>query len=500
MRRIVDILGVPVDRVTMQEALDKATSLIEKGFPCQVVTPNSIIIVKARRDRQLLNCLKAASLTLPDGAGLVWASKLFKNPLPQRVTGIDFMLQLTKKAADRGCRIYFLGGRAGVAEKAAENLKKQHPDLKIVGCRHGYFRSQETSEIITAIKKSGAHILFVGLGAVKQELWIYENLSELGVPLCIGIGGSFDVVAGRLKRAPRVWQKMGLEWLYRFFQEPWRWPHLLSLLKFIYLSLSRKIFIERRRHTELSCDRINILGTPVDPLTREQVITRIIASISLRRKTFIVAINPEKIMKARQDRKLKAILNQAQLCIADGTGILLAGKILGRPIPTRITGIDLMVSLVELAAAKGYRLYILGGKPGVAAETAKIWQEEYSSLKIVGIQHGYYNKEDEINIREKIIATRADLLFVALGSPSQEYWIVNNQDKVGVPICMGVGGSLDVVTGRLLRAPRWLQSLGLEWAYRLAKEPWRWRRMLVLPLYIWLVLKEKKKKNGRLKR
>ncbi|MHB1255740.1 MAG: WecB/TagA/CpsF family glycosyltransferase, partial [Dethiobacteraceae bacterium] len=197
------------------------------------------------------------------------------------------------------------------------------------------------------------------------------------------------------------------------------------------------------------------------------------------------------IMKALADEKLRRLLLQADLFIPDGIGILWAGKVLGKPFPQRVTGVDILVLLVKEAATRGWKIFLLGAPPGISQEVARGWELKYPGLQVVGHHHGYFKEEEEAQVVSKISAAAPDLLFVAMGSPRQEQFIVNNRAVLGAPVCMGVGGSFDVLSGRKKRAPVWMQRIGLEWSYRLLLEPRRILRMSALPKFVILVIRRK---------
>lgn len=234
-----------------------------------------------------------------------------------------------------------------------------------------------------------------------------------------------------------------------------------------------------------------IFGIPVNALTYQDAVDWVAESVAAGKRSWILAINPEKIMKALSDEKLRQLLLQADLFIPDGIGVLWAGKVLGKPFPQRVTGVDIVVLLVKEAATRGWRIFLLGAPPGVSQEVADGWQLKYPGLQVAGHFHGYYQAEEEGQVVLKIRAAAPDLLFVAMGSPRQEQFIVKNRDELGVPVCMGVGGSFDVLSGRKKRAPVWMQKTGLEWSYRLLLEPRRILRMSALPKFVVLVLRRK---------
>ncbi len=222
---MVNILGVKVNKITMKQAVERAETFFD-GKPHMVFTPNPEIIMECKKDEELKNIINSADMLLPDGIGVVIASKFVKNPVSERVGGFDFVCRLLKT----GHSFYFFGGKPGVAEKAMENMRKQ--GVNVVGCHHGYFK--EDDEIVKDIIDKKPDVLVVCLGAPKQEKWIYKNLEKLNVPISIGAGGSLDVLAGEVERAPEIYQKLCIEWLYRALKEPKkRLPRIMKLPVFI---------------------------------------------------------------------------------------------------------------------------------------------------------------------------------------------------------------------------------------------------------------------------
>lgn len=228
----VDILGVQVDKVDMEQALNRILEFLKEDKAHAVYTPNSEIIMQAYRDQAFQDVLNTADLITPDGIGVVYASRIVKDPLAERVGGFDLATKLIEKAADGSISFYFFGGKPGVAEQAKENLQKKYPDLCIIGCSDGYFDAEKEKLILADIQEKKPDVLFVCLGAQKQENWIYQHKHELAAKVCMGIGGSLDVFAGVVERAPESFQKLGLEWLYRLLKQPSRIGRMMDLPKF----------------------------------------------------------------------------------------------------------------------------------------------------------------------------------------------------------------------------------------------------------------------------
>ncbi len=226
----VNILGVRVNKYTMQEAVEKASSLMETEKLSMIFTPNSEIILYASNNPEFAEVLNKGDMVIPDGIGVVYGAKILKNPIKERVAGYDLVCNLLPIMAEKGQSVYLLGAKPGVAEKAAETLLLKHPGLVIAGTHDGYFKDDE--EVIADINKCAPDFLMVCLGFPKQENWIYNNREKLNAKLAIGAGGCLDVFAGTVQRAPEFYCKHGIEWLYRLVKQPTRFVRMLSLPKF----------------------------------------------------------------------------------------------------------------------------------------------------------------------------------------------------------------------------------------------------------------------------
>lgn len=240
MSKKTHVLGVPFDAVTMEQAVAKAKKMLTEEGQHFICTPNPEIVMEARKDKELMNILHEADMVIPDGIGVVWASKYSETRLTERVAGYDLTQNLMAELAATGQTFYFFGGAPGVASAAARMMMKKYPGLKVVGVHNGYFDEKEEKKIIQDIKTKSPSILLVGLGAPKQEKWIYDNIRLVGAKVAIGVGGSFDVMAGNVKRAPKIFRKLGLEWFYRLITQPTRWRRMMRLPKFALTVLKTK--------------------------------------------------------------------------------------------------------------------------------------------------------------------------------------------------------------------------------------------------------------------
>lgn len=233
MRKTVDIMGVLFDFITMAEALNKLKEFLAEDKSHTIYTPNAEIVMAALRDPQLKAILCEADMLVADGAGVVLASKILKRQLPEKVSGFDLIVNSFTAFKGKGTRYFLFGSKPGVAETAAINVLHDHPGIEIAGYRNGYFTEQEEEEIIQQINASNADILLVAFGAPKQEFWIHKNRERLNPKICIGCGGTLDVLSGKVELAPDFFRRNGLEWLYRLYKDPRRFKRMLDLPKFM---------------------------------------------------------------------------------------------------------------------------------------------------------------------------------------------------------------------------------------------------------------------------
>ena len=239
MRVKTDVLGVLYDNVTMQEALERGRALLEADAPAYCVTPNAEMAYEALHDEAFRAVLNGAALVLPDGAGVVLGAKILKTPLKQKVAGIEFAQNLLPILEENGKRLFLLGSKPGVAELAAEKMLQKHPKLCVCGTMDGYFK--DDSEAVARINAARADVVFVCLGAPKQEYFMQKHAPELNVRLMIGLGGTLDGIAGTVKRAPRWMIRLQLEWLYRLIKQPSRLGRMMRLPKFVFAAIKKRM-------------------------------------------------------------------------------------------------------------------------------------------------------------------------------------------------------------------------------------------------------------------
>ncbi len=239
---------------------------------------------------------------------------------------------------------------------------------------------------------------------------------------------------------------------------------------------------------------VDILGVSVNRASFDDALSTAISFLDTEEAHAIYTPNPEIIMMAYRDSEYAAVLNRAAMVVPDGIGVVYGSRIVGRPVTERVAGFDLSCALLAHAGKTGKRLFLFGGKPGVAEEAAKKISETYPGIFIAGTTHGYHKSYD--HVAAEIAESAADIVLVCLGAPKQELWIDENKDKTGAKVLIGAGGSLDVFAGTVKRAPLFFRKLNLEWFYRLIKQPSRIGRMLDLPRFAWKVLLHGERQKG----
>lgn len=236
------LFGTPIDPLRIGEVLERCRDAVERDETLAIGVVNAAKLVKMRDDALLRDSVVGSDLVLADGMSVVWASRLLGRPLPERVAGIDIFTELLGVAEETGRSVYLLGAAQEVLDRLVERIGELHPQLRIAGARNGYFDEPEEESVADAIRESGADYLFVGITSPKKEKFLARWGRDLGVHVCHGVGGSFDVVAGKVRRAPRLWQKLGLEWFYRLLQEPRRmWKrYLVTNTRFMMLCVKER--------------------------------------------------------------------------------------------------------------------------------------------------------------------------------------------------------------------------------------------------------------------
>ncbi len=457
----IDILGYPIDSLTKEEVISKIVSFLNDGNPHFSVAINPEKLMKAVVDQELSEIIQESDLNFVDGIGVAWASRIFYHKkIRGRITGVDLMGDVLKLAENMHLRVYLLGTEENSIQKAVAKIKEQYKNLNIAGFHNGYFSSEE--DIVNEIGKSLSNIIFIGMGSPKQEKFIARNLKKLNVNFAMGVGGSFNVYAGKFKRAPQLIQRLGLEWFYRFILDPKRLPRIMKLPKFLMLVA---------HHPKNNKSDVFFLGIKISNRDMESNIK--VAEDFIREGGFhlVVTLNGEMASRAINDKGFLDILKESDLVLPDGVGVVWGAKRFGEKITHRIPGIEFAWELMRFAEKSSYSIYFLGAQEEVLKEAVEKIKNAFPNLKIAGMHHGYLeNCENEVisDIKDK----HPVILFIGMGGIKQEKWIVKNKD-LGVPVNVGIGGSFDVWAGRIKRAPYFIRRTGLEWLYRTVTQPSR---------------------------
>ena len=234
-----EILGVQFDNLTRQEAAQRGAQLLAEDQFHYVVTPNPEFLLACEKDPVFRDILNKADLVLPDGIGVVYSAKILGTPLKERVPGVEFAEDMLACLNEMGGRLYLLGAKPGVAEQAGANILERYPNIVLCGTRDGYFRDEQ--DVLLQVAAARPDLLFVCLGAPKQEKWAAAHGGETGARLLVGLGGSLDVFAGQVDRAPESWQRLGLEWLYRAIRQPSRFKRIAKLPGFLLSAVGARI-------------------------------------------------------------------------------------------------------------------------------------------------------------------------------------------------------------------------------------------------------------------
>ncbi len=456
------IINLPVDNITLNEAIKKVEEFMLDSKPHFAIALNPEKIIKANNDHELFEIIRNSDLNFIDGVGISWAFRVFYHEkIKERITGIDLFSNLLEYAQKKLKKVYFLGSKEDTINKAVQNIKKGYPSLKIIGFHNGYFENEK--EIIEEIRGNGAEMLFVGMGSPKQEKFIFRNLKQLGIKFSMGVGGSFNIFAGEFKRAPYIIQKIGMEWLYRFILDPKRLPRIMSLPRFIALV---------SRNPRTIKNEVNFLGIKISNRSLEETLKVADNFINSNSFHLVVTLNGEMASKALVDSEFLQILKRSDLVIPDGVGIVWGARKFGERIFYRIPGIDFAWEIFRLSELKNYKVYFIGAKEDSVSNAIKKIKNDFPELNIAGYHSGYFDKTEEEKIIQEIKENGVQILLVGMGGVKQEKWICSHRD-LNVPLNIGVGGSFDVWSGKIRRAPRIIRKFGLEWLYRTIIQPSR---------------------------
>jgi len=478
----IHVAGIPVDNVDMDEAVAVVRDYVSTGLPHLGVAINPEKVIKAKQDKSLERILRKSDLNFCDGVGIIWASRIiYHERIRARVTGVDLFLRLLEEANARRWRLFLVGSRPEVIERVVSVIADRYPEIKVVGFHDGYFSAEQEPALVAEIAAARPDLMFVGMGSPRQEKFIFSHLNEMHVPFAMGVGGSYNVLSGEFKRAPDAVQRLGLEWLYRFVLDPKRLPRVLSLPRFLAI-----VVRSPREHL----DTIEFFGIRISNRDLEELLETAQEAITSGGSHLVVTLNGEMAARAFRDPDFLEIVRRAELVVADGVGIVWAARILGSRIENRVPGIEFASSLLALAAENGYRVYFLGARQEAVERAVANCTARHPSLQVAGFHSGYFDSSEEERIVAQIREAHVDILLVGMGGGVQEKWIDQHRN-LGVPLAIGVGGTFDVWSGLVKRAPVVVQRTGTEWLYRLIVQPSRIRRVGSIFFFMFRVLEQR---------
>ncbi len=496
------MLGIEVDGLTLddlQAVIDEAVRLDRRIL---VTHHNLHSVYMFHRSARMRDAYAMATRTVIDGMPLVFAGRMLGHPLHRRhrLAVLDWINPMMAAAAAKGWRVFALAGEPGVAQRAASLLCQQLTDLTIETA-HGYFDirpgSAESEAILARINAYRPHLLLVGMGMPRQEEWIADNFPRLRANVTLSVGAALDYVAGEIPTPPRWTGQVGVEWLVRlmttpsrtarrYLVEPWS---LLPLLASD-LRMGRTRMVGRpvsRPAARPAPATAQVLGVGVNLSTMDELTETVSRAIARNEHHVVANHNLHSVYLYHRRPLMRAMYARASHTFIEGMSLVAAGRLLGVPVRRahRIAVLDWIDPLMQQAAAAGWRVFVLGGKPGVSQRGAKVLSCRHRGL-LIDAADGYFDATPGSSQNDAMLARingyRPHLLLIGMGMPRQEEWIEANADRLTANVVLHVGGLMDCVSREIPTAPRWLGQAGLEWLFRLAVTPRRTaRRYLIEP-------------------
>ncbi|HEX5385660.1 MAG TPA: WecB/TagA/CpsF family glycosyltransferase [Gemmatimonadales bacterium] len=484
------VLGVEITALTLAGlgvTLDRA---IADGRRVFIANHNLHSVYLYHRVRGMRELYARAHATIIDGMPLVLAGRCLGLPLGRRhrLATLDWIGPVMARAAANGWRVFVLAGRPGVAERGAAVLRRRHPGLQILTAT-GYFDaapgSADSRAMVRRINAWGPELLLVGMGMPRQEEWLADHLDQLDANAVFNVGAVMDYIAGEIPTPPRWTGRLGVEWLYRlvttpartarrYLIEPW------SLVPLFARDMARRRVVSPPQPAALVAPAApasaDILGVSVDLLTMAALTERIATLVARRGRHVVGNHNLHSVCLYHRHPRMRSMYERATLTFIEGMSLVAAGRLLGLPTRRvhRIAVLDWIHPLMARAAAEGWRVFVVGGAPGIARRAAERLAREHPGL-VIDTASGYFDTSpggsDNAWMLERINRFRPDLLLVGMGMPRQEIWIADNHDRLDASVVLNVGGLMDCIAGEIPTAPRWLGRYGLEWLFRLVATP-----------------------------
>ncbi|MDK2858652.1 MAG: N-acetylglucosaminyldiphosphoundecaprenol N-acetyl-beta-D-mannosaminyltransferase [Verrucomicrobiota bacterium] len=530
----VAVIRLPIHVVTYESALRRCLELNQRNKPFAVSAANTHIAAAARRNPAFGRIMAAFDLILPDGMPLVWMMnrtlrKRKKATLSERVYGPYFMKYAIENAP-AGTTHFFFGGSQDCLSELQASLRKLRPDLSIAGtCSPPYrqWNEEDHKNFSDRINEAAADFVWVALGGEKQERWIIENLHRFKRGGFFAVGDAFELLAGRRSFAPKWCQHYGITWLYRLMQEPRRMWKRYFKYNSLFIAYLLKDFLFPRLgegrgcmdsavHPEEHLSRINILGVGINKTSLQQAVETLISARRHGERGYVCVTGVHGVMESQRDETLRRIHNRSLMTVPDGMPNVWIGKLHGLARMGRVYGPDLMLELCAAtsgaagssltAEKKGGSHFLYGSTEETLRKLKMNLEKRFPGIQIAGMYAPPFRPltaEEEVELQRRVAACRPDFFWVGLSTPKQEKFMAAHAPLVqGEPvpdsgfdrfpleagIMLGVGAAFDIHAGNYRDAPKWIKNSGMQWFYRLCKEPHRlWRRYLwIVPSFLWL--------------
>jgi N-acetylglucosaminyldiphosphoundecaprenol N-acetyl-beta-D-mannosaminyltransferase len=510
--RSVDILGVRVNVMPFDEAVESVLNAPETGDKLAIHFATAHSLVEANRDPQLCAALNA-DVVEPDGVPLVWLARR-RGAKAERVAGPDFLPALVQRGVPLGRSHFFFGGAPGVPEELVRRLQRAYPGVRIVGTLSPPFRAltpEEDEAFVAQINATKADYVWVGLGAPKQDLWVSTHRPRLEASALLAVGAAFDFHAGRKRRAPRPMQRTGTEWVFRLLTEPRRLAgrYTVGNARLLWLLLK-----DRRRKSSASAQipsdfaqpsvidapipSVEIGGIPVNSLTLAETVKLITSWVADGSGGTVYTPNVDDVVKAHRMEDFRAAVLGMRLRVPDGMGIVYGSRIAGCPLKGTVTGRLLPESLAA-TLSPDVRLAFFGGEPGVAQEAARALESK-GARNVAALAPGMgfvVGSDEDLELTRQLRESGARVIFVCLGAPRQALWMARHAGELPA-VLIGVGAAVDILAGRSPAAPAWMTRRGVEWTFRLIHEPRRLARRYLWddPRFFWWMLQQRVSRRG----
>lgn len=504
-----NVLGVGVDAVNMEDCCRIFGRIIREGREPVMTSALGVAgIMAARRTQRLQRILNESVLNTPDGMPLVWLGHRLGYQQIRRVYGPELLRDICAYSADKGWKHFFYGAAPGVADRLKERLAAQYPGIQVVGTYCPPFRpltDEEEADLVAQVNRVRPDIFWIGISTPQQLFFMDHIRSRLDCRIICPVGYGFDVVAGVEKEAPEWIKYSGFQWIHRALKQPRLWKRYLPDNPAFMLGVLAQFLHLRRypmyRHEIPTASFRDAEGYPRFPAgvvtlsaqTLAQARDRVLGWIESRQRKYVNGCRADTVVQCADQPALARIVCESGMATTDGMPLVWLARMSGFKDATRVYGPDLMLEVCAAGEQRGVRHYFYGSTERVLADLQASLRQRFPNLQIAGVYSPPFRpltEEEKRADAERINAARPDIVWCGLGTPKQDYWVADFRPRLEAPVLIAIGAAFTFHSGHLAQAPRWMMRSGLEWAYRLWKEPRRlWRRYVIgNPRFLWMVM------------